>query len=424
MGRANGRRIAVLAILLASVGPPAMAAMAPLPKPRPAFAGQTDAPAPKTPSAYVVETIANKLNGPWSLAFLPNGKMLVTERNGSMRIVTKDGVHFPVAGVPPVKVVAAQSMHDVVLDPNFAKNRLLYFSYFAPPSGEPGGVWPNEYFYDQVVSKSVAERRTLRIGVERVARARLSDDERRLEDVTVILEGAERRLAFAPDGTLYVTSADRFRFYGGDLSGGEKEETDLNVRKNFTGRVSRINTDGTIPKDNPFLAEPLVPPDTFSFGHRDPEGAAINPKTGELWTVEHGPRGGDELNIIRAGRDYGWPRISYGAQYDGKPVGSGKTAMPGMEQPIYYWFPSIAPSGLLFYTGGLFPAWKGNLFVGALGGMHLARLILDGERVIGEEQLLTDQKQRIRDVRQGPDGAIYLLTDGGSLLRLAPAPGK
>jgi len=406
--------------LLAFAGPACQAAMAPLPAPKPAFVGQTGAPAPKTASAYEVRAIANKLEGPWSLAFLPNGKMLVTERNGSMRIVTREGIHWQVAGVPPVKVASAQSLHDVVLDPNFAQNRMIYFSYFAPPPGESAAVWPNEYFYDRVFSKSVAERRAMRVGTERVARARLSDDETRLEKVEVILEGGERRLAFAKDGTLYVTGADRFRFYDGDLSGGDKQNANLSVRKNFSGRVSRINTDGTIPKDNPFLADPLVPPDTFSFGHRDPEGGAINPTTGELWTVEHGPRGGDELNIIRPGKDYGWPVISYGWRYDGKPVGSGQAARAGMEQPIYYWYPSIAPSGMLFYSGDLFPAWKGNLFVGALGGQHLIRLILDGDKVVGEERLLEDQKQRIRDVRQGPDGAIYLLTDTGSLLRVGP----
>jgi len=413
---------AATAALLAFCGPVALGAApaAPLPKPKPAFAGQTEAPAPATPSAYTVQTLASKLDGPWSLAFLPNGKMLVAERAGNLRIIDKTGASFLVAGVPPVKVVAAQSMHDVVLDPNFAQNRLIYFSYFAPPEGERPGMWPNSTFYDDVFSKPVAERRTLRIGTERVARARLSDDEMRIENVTVILEGGERRLAFAKDGTLYVTGADRFRFYGGDLSGGDKEETNLAVRKSFTGRVSRIITDGTIPKDNPFLADPLVPPDTFSFGHRDPEGAAINPATGVLWTVEHGPQGGDELNIIQAGHDYGWPTISYGRRYDGKPVTTGQSARAGMDQPAYFWFPSIGPSGLMFYTGDLFPAWKGSLFVGALSGQRLSRLILDGDKVVGEEKLLTDLKQRIRDVRQGPDGAVYVLTDGGALLRLSP----
>ena len=391
-------------------------------KPTPAFPGQTEAPAVRSKTEFTVETVAIGLASPWSLAFLPDGRMLVTENRGTMRIVTPEGVHWGVDGVPPVKAVAAMGLHDVVLDPDFAHNRRIYFAYFAPPPGEPAASWPLSAFYDHVFNVSVAERRRLRIGMEQVARARLSEDEKRLEDVAVILEGAERRLAFAPDGTLFATGADRFRFYNGDLSGGRNGyEANPTIRKNFAGRVSRINTDGTIPGDNPFLDDPLVPPDVFAFGIRDPEGAAIHPKTGELWELEHGPAGGDELNVIRSGRDYGWPVISYGRQYtSGKPAGSGRTAAPGMEPPLYYWFPDIAPSGMLFYTGERFPEWKDNLFLGALAAHALVRLVLDGERVVGEERLLTERHQRIRDVRQGPDGAIYLLTGDGSLLRLVP----
>ncbi len=393
-----------------------------LAKPTPAFAGQTEAPARKSTGKFAVEVLTDGLASPWSLAFLPDGKMLVTEARGTMRLVTKDGVHTGVDGVPAVKEVAAQGLHDVVLDPDFAHNRLVYISYFAPPSGEPAGHWPLAYAYDRVFDFPVAERRRLKLGMEQVARARLSEDETRLEQVTVLLEGAERRLVFAPDGTLFATGADRFRFYQSDLSGGRNGyETDLTIRKNFAGRISRINTDGSIPRDNPFLNDPLVPPDVYAFGVRDPEGAAINPETGELWEVEHGPAGGDEVNIIRSGRDYGWPVISYGRQYtSGKPVGSGLTAKPGMEQPRYFWFPDIAPSGLMFYTGDRFPEWKGNLFVGSLKEHSLIRLVIDGDRVVGEERLLTDRNQRIRDVRQGPDGAIYLLTTDGSLLRVVP----
>jgi aldose sugar dehydrogenase len=393
-----------------------------LAKPKPAFAGQTEAPLRKSTTRFTVETVTTSLASPWSIAFLPDGKMLVTEMKGTLRLVTKEGVHTSVEGVPPVKTVAAQGLHDIVLDPDFARNRLIYFCYFAPPPGEPAGFWPNTFAYDRVFNLSVAERRRLRLGMESVARARLSDDETRLENVAVILEGVERRLAFAPDGTLYATGADRFRFYNSDLSGGRSSyETNLTIRKNFAGRISRINTDGTLPKDNPFLDDPLVPPDVFAFGVRDPEGAAINPKTGELWEVEHGPAGGDELNVIRSGRDYGWPVISYGRQYtSGKSVGSGQTVRAGMEQPLYYWFPDVAPSGMLFYTGDRFPEWKGNLFVGSLAGKALIRLVLEGERVVGEERLLTDRNQRIRDVRQDPDGTIYLLTGDGALLRIVP----
>ena len=391
-------------------------------KPTPAYPGQTEAPTRKSVTRFAVETVTTGLSSPWSVAFLPDGTMLVTEFKGTMRIVTKEGVQSLIEGVPPVKTIAAQGLHDVVLDPDFAHNRLIYFSFFAPPSGEAAASWPSEFFYDRVFNVSVAERRRLRVGMEQVARARLSEDARRLENVAIILEGAERRLAFAPDGTLYATGADRFRFYNGDLSGGrESYESNLTIRKNFAGRISRINTDGSIPKDNPFLNDPLVPPDVYAFGVRDPEGAAINPKTGELWEVEHGPAGGDELNIIRAGRDYGWPVISYGRQYtSGKPVGSGLTAMNGMEQPIYYWFPDVGPSGLMFYTGDRFPEWKGNLFVGSLASRALIRLVLEKDRVVAEERLLADRNQRVRDVRQGPDGAIYLLTSDGSLLRIVP----
>jgi aldose sugar dehydrogenase len=400
--------------------------------PKPAFAGQTRAPLPEKPSpAFHVQTVAGRLNAPWSLAFLPNGKFLVTEGNGTMRIIRPDGVvSAPVIGVPGVKVAAAQGLHDVALDPNFAQNRLIYFTYFAPPPGEAPALWPNEFFYEHVWTKSLAERRTMNIGMERTSRARLSDDETRLENVQILNNGAgERRLVFAPDGTLYITGADRFRFYDSDLDGVEHDFTDNpDIRRNFSGRVSRINRDGSIPKDNPWLSRATVLPDTFAHGLRDPEGAAINPATGELWTTDHGPQGGDEINIIRAGKDYGWPDVSYGKQYDNRrtdgrknvPVGNGKTAMPGLEQPIYFWYPSIAPSGMMFYTGDLFPEWKGSLFVGALAGQQLVRLVLNGDKVVAEEKLLLDLKQRIRDVRQGPDGSIYLLTGGGNLLRLMP----
>jgi len=399
--------------------------------PRPAFAGQTKAPAPAKPSPeFEIKTITGRLSAPWSLAFLPDGNFLVTEGSGSMRIVRPDGVvSAPIAGVPGVKVIAAQGLHDVVLDPNFAQNRLIYFTYFAPPRGEAPAMWPTEFFYDQVWTKSLAERRTMNLGMERVSRARLSDDNRRLEDVRVLIDNAgERRLAFAPDGTLFATGADRFRFYDSDLDGMDHEISDADTRRNFTGRVSRINRDGSIPKDNPWLSRATVFPDTYAHGLRDPEGAAINPATGELWTTDHGPQGGDEINIIRPARDYGWPNISYGKQYDVRrtagrkfvPVAEGRTAAEGVEQPIYFWYPSIALSGMMFYTGDLFPDWKGNLFVGALAGQHLVRLVLDKDRVAAEESLLVDLKQRIRDIRQGPDGAVYILTGGGGLLKLTP----
>jgi glucose/arabinose dehydrogenase len=400
-------------------------------KPKPAFPGQTEAPRPSKPSpALNVQTIATGLNGAWAMAFLPDGNILITENSGFMRIVhPKQGfVSAPLAGVPPVKAVAAQGLHDLLLDPDFAQNRTIYFTYFAPPKGEAAGSWPIEHFYENVWTRPFTERRTMQLGFERIARAQLSKDYLSLENVDVLAEGAERRIVLAPDGKLFVTGADRFRFYDSDLDGVEHDFTDdPDIRRNFSGRVLRINRDGSIPKDNPWLSRATVPADTFAHGFKDPEGAAINPQSGELWAIDHGPQGGDEVNIVRAGKDYGWPDVSYGVQYDARqadgrknvPVGNGKSAMEGVEQPIYFWVPSIAPSGMMFYTGNLFPEWKGDLFIGAMAGQHLVRLVLDGNKVAAEEKLLTDLKQRIREVRQGPDGAVYIFA-GSSLLRLSP----
>jgi glucose/arabinose dehydrogenase len=377
-----------------------------------------------------VETIATGLTGAWAVAFLPDGNFLVTQNAGTMRIVRPDGVvSAPIAGVPDVKSVAAQGLHDILLDPEFASNRTLYFTYFAPPKGEAAAAWPIEFFYEQVWTKPLAERRTLQLGAERIARARLSADNLRLENVDVLAEGSERRIVLARDGTLLVGGADRFRFYDSDLDGieGRDFSAEPDVRRNFTGRFLRINRDGSIPKDNPWLNRATVAAETFAHGFKDPEGSALHPATGELWTVDHGPQGGDEINIVRAGRDYGWPDVTYGVQYDARQadgrknvrVGSALTARTGVEQPIYYWVPSIAPSGMMFYTGDRFPEWKGNLFVGAMAGQSLVRLVLEGERVVAEERLLTDLKQRIREVRQGPDGYIYAFI-GTSLARLTP----
>ena len=399
--------------------------------PAPAFQGQTKAPAPSKPSPPVnVQTIATGLTGAWAVAFLPDGNFLVTQNAGTMRVVRPDGVVLgPVTGVPGVKAIGAQGLHDVVLDPEFAKNRTLYFTYFAPPKGEAPGSWPVEFFYERVWTRPFAERRTMDLGTERVARARLSADNLKLENVEDLADGSERRIVIARDGTLLITGADRFRFYDSDLDGIENRDFADNpdIRRNFTGRVLRINKDGSIPKDNPWLARATVPANTFAHGLKDPEGATLNPQTGELWAIDHGPQGGDEINIIRAGKDYGWPEVTYGTQYDARQadkrtnvrVGKALTARADVEQPIYFWVPSIAPSGMMFYTGDLFPAWKGNLFIGAMVGQALVRLEIKGDRVVSEERLLTERKARVREVRQGPDGAIYLLS-GADLLKITP----
>jgi len=400
------------------------------PEPTPAFPGQTDAPPPARPSpAFNVETIATGLTGAWAVAFLPDGNFLITQNGGTMRIVKPNGfVSAPIAGVPGVKTIGAQGLHDLLLDPDFARNRTLYFTYFAPPPGEAPGAWPLHFLYEDVWTKSLAERRLLNIGMEKVARARLSEDNQRLEDVRDLADGAERRIQLGRDGNLLVTGSDRFRFYDSDLDGNERNAVlDPDERRNFAGGVLRVGRDGSIPKDNPFLGRANVSPWVYAFGLKDPEGAAIHPVTGDLWVVDHGPQGGDEIDIIRAGRDYGWPDVTYGRQYDARQsdgrknvkVGTGNTSMKGVEEPIYYWVPSIAPSGMTFYTGDQFPDWKGNLFVGAMVGQHLVRLVLNDNRVVAEEKLLLDRKQRVREVRQGPDGNLYIFL-GTDLVRLTP----
>ena len=405
------------------------AVLAQSPEPKPAFPGQTDAPAPAKPSpAFKTETIASGLTGAWSLAFLPDGRFLITA-GGQMRIARAGGyVSAPLKGLPPIKQIGAEGLHDVVLDPDFARNRTLYFAYFSPLKGEPGGNFPLAELYENVWSVPLAARRVMKIGIERVARARLSADDQSLEDVDVIAEGSERRIALAPDGTLFAIGSDRFWRYESKLDGMEHDFTaEPDIRRNFSGRVLRVNKDGSIPQDNPWLSRATVDALTFAHGLKDPEGAAINPATGELWVVDHGPQGGDEINIIRAGKDYGWPDVSYGRQYDARQadgrknvrVGNGRTSMPGVEEPIYYWVPSIAPSGMAFYTANLIPEWKGNLFVGAMAGQALVRLVLNGDRVVAEERLLTDLKRRIREVRQGPDGALYIFA-GDALMRITP----
>jgi glucose/arabinose dehydrogenase len=362
-------------------------------EPEPAFAGQTGAP-PAAASDFAVEVVASGLDHPWSLAFLPEGGMLVTERPGAMRIIAADGtVSAPIANVPEVVQASLSGLTGLVLDPDFAENRTLYFNYItlAPGQTEPGRNAPS---------------------VGRTMRAKLSADGTALEELTLLREGtgATRRLVIAPDGTLLVTAGT------GIVSGPEPRALDADV-----GKVLRINRDGTIPEDNPWTNEEGALPELYSVGHRDPEGAALD-AAGTLWTVEHGPRGGDELNRITPGADYGHGTISYGREYDEKPINGGATAADGLEQPVYFWTPSIGPSGLAFYDGDLFPAWKGDAFVGSMPMKHLVRLDMEDGRVVGEEQLLADRCARFREVKVGPEGALYLLTDedAGELLRLVP----
>jgi len=339
---------------------------------------------------FRLTTLASGLAYPWALAFLPNGDMLISERAGRLRML-RDGKldPSPIPGGPDVVLGGQGGLLDIALHPRFAETHLVYLSYSGAGAGGSG---------------------------TEVARGRLVED--RLVDLKTILVVQPKspgvrhygsRLLFGRDGRLYVTTGER---------GDRNRAQDLG---DLAGKVLRISDDGAIPSDNPFIGRPDARPEIFSYGNRNPQGLAMHPETGQIWEVEHGPKGGDELNILSAGANYGWPVITYGRSYGGQPIGEG-TAKAGMEQPIKYWTPSISPSGMVFYTGDDFPDWRGNLFVGALSGRALVRLELDGKTVLHEERLLKGLRKRIRDVRQGPDGRLYLLTDepNGALLRVDP----
>jgi glucose/arabinose dehydrogenase len=342
-----------------------------------------------------VQTIASGLVNPWALAFLPDGRMLVTERPGRMRIVTGNGqLSPPLKGVPEVWATGQGGLLDVVTDKDFKQNNTIYFCFAERASG--GG-------------------RTA------VARAKLVEaDTPRLDEMKIIfrqqgpLSSGNHygcRIAQATDGNLFVTLGEHF-----------SHRDQAQNLANHLGKIIRITPDGAAPKDNPFVGREGAKPEIWSYGHRNEQGLAINPASGELWEIEHGPRGGDEVNIIGKGKNYGWPVIGYGIDYNGAKIHE-STAKAGMEQPIKYWVPSIAPSGMAFYTGKLFPKWDGSLFTGALAGKMLVRLSLKGNSVTGEERLLQNLNERIRDVRQGSDGALWLLTDNaaGRILRISPA---
>jgi glucose/arabinose dehydrogenase len=333
-----------------------------------------------------VETVATGLSHPWGLAFLPDGRMLVTERSGTLRLVSKDGkLSPPLSGMPKVVAMGQGGLLDVAIDPDFKSNNLVYLTYSEP--GEGGA--------------STA-----------VARGKLGESG--LDGVEVIfrqepkVEGGNHfgsRLVFAPDGKLFVTLGERFTF------------TPAQDLTNDLGKIVRINPDGSVPKDNPFVGRKDARPEIWSYGHRNPQGAAIHPETGKLWETEFGPRGGDELNIPQPGANYGWPVVSWGNHYTGEDIPDPPTH-PEFADAIYHWNPVISPSGITFYTADAIPAWKGNLLIAGLSEQAIVRLTLDGEKVVGEERI--PMGARIRDVVQGPDGAVYALTDegNGEILRL------
>jgi glucose/arabinose dehydrogenase len=366
-----------------------------VPDQQPAVAGQTRTCGVRSGVAFQVVVLAKNLVNPWSVEPLPDGTFLVGERPGRIRIVSAAGqISEPISGLPAVVGRGQGGLLDLALGPTFASDRVIYWSFTEPRDGGNGTS---------------------------VARGVLATDGKSLDQVKTIFRALPTyannmhfgsRLAFAPDGNLFITLGERsdtpMRQHAQRLDG-------------HLGKIVRIRPDGTPPTDNPFVAQTGALPEIWSMGHRNVQAAAID-ETGRLWEIEHGPQGGDELNLVERGKNYGWPLVAYGEEYSGAPIVGAVTAKPGFEQPIYYWDPVIAPSGAQFYTGSAFPAWRGNLFVGSLKEKRLVRLVLANDRVVGEEHLLTDRGHRIRDVRQGPDGALYLVTDetNGELWRIAP----
>jgi len=370
--------------------------------PSPAWLGQTRAPHPAKPSSYDVQTVAEGFTRAFCFSFLPDGRILVGERPGHVKIVSTDGKVSEVQGLP-ANLYATQGLFEVRADRAFATNRTIYLTYAALPDG-----------IDAATFKSP--------GVLLVARATLSADDSRLENVRVLLdaEGTGGRLIQANDGTLLVTSTVPGGVGENAVDWMQPQQLDSDM-----GKILRINADGSMPKDNPFVGRAGAKPEIYALGFRDIQGVAIHPKTGQLWTSEHGPRGGDEINAVAKGKNYGFPVVGYGREYSGKPINNDRTMQDGMEQPVYFWTPDIAPAGIAFYTGKQFPAWQDNLFVASLVGKAVIRLVLNGDRVVAEERLLGELNTRMRGVATGPDGALYVLTDGngGKILRVVPKRG-
>lgn len=359
---------------------------------QPAFDQQTRAPGTQTQSDYSVTILTEDLLSPWAISVLPDGRFIITEKNGTLRIMTTDGIlSEPIGGFPSVDDRNQGGLLDVALAPDFASSRMLFFT--------------------------LAEL-TDEGSLTAVGRGRLSDDEQHIEDFSIIWRALPyfdnsahfgSRLIFDSNGNLFVTTGDRSSI---------ATRSNAQTLDNGYGKVIHITPEGDPVPGNPFIDHPDALPEIYSYGHRNLQGLDIHPETGEIFVSEHGPRGGDELNLIIPGGNYGWPVISYGTEYSGDSVADGLTAMDGMEQPLYYWDPALAPSGITFYTSDLIAEWKGNLFIGGLAGQHIARLVIDNGRVIAEERLLEDEGQRFRDICEGPDGALYAVTDAGRVYRI------
>ncbi len=360
---------------------------------QPAFTGQTRIRGVKTSTAYEGVVITSSLSKPWGIGVLPDGRLLISEKNGVFRIVTTSGtVSDPITGLPDVNSGGQGGLLGVAIDPDFSGNRMIYWSFSERVSGG---------------------------NLTAVAKGKLSADEKRMENVSVIY-----RATPAYNGTLHYGSRIVID-QNGNLVVSTGERSDLQTRpqaqdlNSALGKVLRITKDGQPAAGNPFASTANARPEILSYGHRNVQGLALHPVTGDLWENEFGPRGGDEINIIKAGKNYGWPTITYGIEYSGQTIGGGLTQKAGMEQPVYYWDPVLSPSGMTFYSGSSIAEWKHNLFIGGLNSKHIARLVIENNKVTGEERILANEGQRFRDVVEGKDGALYAITDGGRLYRIA-----
>ncbi|MFV0605596.1 MAG: PQQ-dependent sugar dehydrogenase [Niabella sp.] len=358
-----------------------------------AYMGQTRIGGIKTKTLLEVSILTDKLVRPWAVVSMPDGRFLITEKRGTFRIATNMGkITEPINGALPVDDAGQGGLLDVALDPDFKNNRMIYWAFSEPVDGGNHTA---------------------------VAKGRLANDERTIENAKVIYRAIPTfkgrlhygsRLAFDENGYLYVSTGER-----SDLATRPKAQ-ELSAA---LGKILRITKDGSPAPGNPFINTSGALPEIWSYGHRTPQGLVFHPVTGELWESEMGPRGGDEINLIKAGKNYGWPIITYGIEYSGKTIGDGITQKQGMEQPVYYWDPVQSPSGITFYSKGLITEWDNNLFVGGLSSKHIARLMINNNKIVGEERLLEDQNQRFRDVEQGKDGALYAVTDEGRLYRIS-----
>lgn len=364
------------------------------PQNKPAFEGQTRAPGVKTKTELDVKMLTDQLVNPWGIVALADGRFLITEKAGTMRIASNTGqVSAPITGLPAVNAAGQGGLLGVNIDPDFSSNRMVYWSF---SEDQPGGT------------------------LTAVAKGRLADDEKTIENATVIYRALPAfsstlhygsRIVFDKEGNLFVSTGER----------SDKESRPQAQQLNSAlGKIVRITKDGQPVAGNPFIGRVDARPEIYSYGHRNIQGLAINPATGELWNNEFGPRGGDEVNIIKPAKDYGWPTITYGIEYGGQTIGQGLTQKEGMEQPVYYWDPVVSPSGMVFYNADLIPEWKNNLFIGCLSGSHIIRLVIKDNKIAGEERLLEKENQRFRDVTVGKDGALYAVCDGqkGRLYRI------